>query len=77
VTFIPSILKEFNPKLYGYPIEDSIPTLRSTLFNAAEIAAMSKDLPFMANVLIKRIVSDPNVDVENHWKVIELQFFTT
>jgi hypothetical protein len=64
-----SILKVFNPNLYGYPSIDTVSTLRSSMFNAAEIAAMSRDIPHMASVLVKRIRSDPRVDLKNHWKV--------
>jgi Holliday junction resolvasome RuvABC ATP-dependent DNA helicase subunit len=59
----------FNPNLYGYPSEDTISTYRSSMFNAAEIAAMSRDIPYMATVLVKRIKSDPKVDLAKHWKV--------
>lgn len=41
-------------------------------FNVAEIGAMSRDIPYMAKVLVKRVKSDPKVDVKRHWKLITL-----
>lgn len=38
-------------------------------FNTAEIGAMSRDIPYEGKVMVKRMISDPNVDVQNHWKV--------
>lgn len=40
-------------------------------FNVGEIGAMSKDIPYMAKVLVKRIKADPKVDNKRNWKVIE------
>lgn len=39
-------------------------------FNVGEIGAMSKDIPYMAKVLVKRIKADPKVDLKKDWKVI-------
>lgn len=33
---------------------------------------MSRDIPYMAKVLVKRIKSDPKVDLKKHWKLITL-----
>ena len=38
-------------------------------FNVAESGAMSRDITFMAKVLIKRMKSDPRVNIKKHWKV--------
>lgn len=40
----------------------------SNRFNAAEIGAMSSDIPYEAEILVKRMLKDPKVDVKNHWK---------
>lgn len=66
---IPNILKEYNPKLYGYSLGDGLGTHRSSRFNTAEIGAMSRDITHQAWNLIARMKSDPNVDMNNHWKV--------
>lgn len=41
-------------------------------FNVAEIAAMSQDLPYQAKNLVKRMMSDSKVDIQNHWKLITI-----
>lgn len=41
-------------------------------FNVAEIGAMSRDIPYEAKVLVKRMRSDPNVDMQNHWKMVTI-----
>ncbi|XP_001654487.2 phospholipase B1, membrane-associated [Aedes aegypti] len=69
---IPNILKEFNPNLYGYPIKDGISIRKASRFNAAEGGAMSQDIPHMARNLVKRMLSDPRVDIQNHWKLITI-----
>ena len=66
---LPNILKEFNPNLYGYALGDSRAFQRSSKFNVAEINSMSQDLPWQANNLVKRMRSDPKVDLQRHWKV--------
>lgn len=38
----------------------------------AEIGAMSRDIPFEAKILVKRMRSDPNVDINEHWKLITI-----
>lgn len=66
---IPNILKEYNPRLYGYSVTDGLDTHRSSKFNVAEIGAMSRDTPHQARNLVLRMKNDPNVDMQNHWKV--------
>lgn len=65
---IPNILKEFNPNIYGYSVGDGLSFFKRSKFNVAELGAMSRDMPHMATVLVKRMLSDPNVK-PNHWKV--------
>ena len=69
---VPNILKAFNPNLYGYSTTDGISTMKSSKFNAAEIGAMTQDVPHMTKNLIKRMLYDPNVDIKNHWKLVTL-----
>lgn len=47
-------------------------TIEFDSFNAAEGGAMSQDIPHMARNLVKRMLSDPRVDIENHWKLITI-----
>ncbi|KAH8309871.1 hypothetical protein KR067_009839 [Drosophila pandora] len=69
---LPNILKEFNPKLYGYAIKDGLSTDRTSRFDVAELAAMSRDMPYMAKVLVKRMQRDPNVNMTQDWKLVTL-----
>ncbi|XP_055628956.1 phospholipase B1, membrane-associated isoform X2 [Toxorhynchites rutilus septentrionalis] len=69
---IPNILKEFNPNLYGYPVKDGISIRKASRFNTAEAGAMSQDIPQQAKNLVKRMLCDPKVNVEKHWKLITL-----
>lgn len=59
----------FNPNLIGYAPSDSFTFQRESQFNVAETGAMSKDMTFMTQELIRRIKSDSRVDIQNHWKV--------
>ncbi|XP_068151529.1 phospholipase B1, membrane-associated [Drosophila tropicalis] len=68
---LPNILKVFNPKLYGYAVDNALViNHRSSRLNIAEPLIMSQDLPFQARVLIDLLRRDPNVDMKNHWKLL-------
>jgi hypothetical protein len=68
---LPNILKEFNPSLIGYAIRDSLGSQKSSQFNVAEPMAITSDMPFQAELLVRRMRSDKRVDYENDWKVGE------
>ncbi|GAB0096525.1 hypothetical protein DMENIID0001_120490 [Sergentomyia squamirostris] len=67
---IPNILKVYNPNLYGYSLRDSLSILPESKFNVAEIGAMSRDTPYQAYNLLKRMRSDNRVNMKRHWKLI-------
>lgn len=67
---IPNILKEFNPNLYGYSVQDALSYKRESKFNVAEPGAMTVDVFHQAKNLLLRMRGDPNVDFKHHWKVI-------
>ncbi|XP_050598512.1 phospholipase B1, membrane-associated-like isoform X2 [Bombus affinis] len=69
---LPNILKEFNPKLVGYSLGDSISTDPAAQLNVAEGGAMSRDITFMATYLVNKIKEDPRIDINKHWKLISL-----
>ncbi|EDW70386.1 phospholipase B1, membrane-associated [Drosophila virilis] len=69
---LPNILKEFNPNLYGYSLRDGLSTDRASRFNVAELGAMSRDMPYMAKVLVKRMQRDPHVNMTRDWKLATL-----
>ncbi|XP_076764145.1 phospholipase B1, membrane-associated [Xylocopa sonorina] len=69
---LPNILKEYNPKLVGYALGDSLTKHPASQLNVAETAAMSKDMPFMAKYLVNKIKKDPRIDIKRHWKLVSL-----
>lgn len=69
---IPNILKLYNENLYGFSRGLAGLSIHETsVFNVAELGAMSVDTPHMANILINRMKSDKRVDITQHWKVSE------
>ncbi|XP_046392986.1 phospholipase B1, membrane-associated-like [Ischnura elegans] len=69
---LPNILKEFNPKLIGYSLGDGKSENRNSQFNVAVAGAMDQDLLHEAKVLVRRISRDPRVDMQRHWKLINV-----
>ncbi|XP_075215345.1 phospholipase B1, membrane-associated-like [Lycorma delicatula] len=67
---LPNILKEFNPNLVGFSLDDSFTHHKASQFNVAEPAARSHHLPHMASVLVRRIKADPRVNFNKDWKLI-------
>ncbi|CRK97108.1 CLUMA_CG010439, isoform A [Clunio marinus] len=68
---LPNILKEFNPNLYGFSTAGtSSSTHKSSRFNVAEAGAQISDTVHQARNLVKRMRSDPHVDMKNHWKLV-------
>ncbi|KAL1373949.1 hypothetical protein pipiens_018357, partial [Culex pipiens pipiens] len=56
---LPNILKEFNPKLFGYSLFDSYNVHHSAQFNVAENIATTTDMPYNAAKLVARMKLDP------------------
>ncbi|XP_049762996.1 phospholipase B1, membrane-associated-like isoform X2 [Schistocerca cancellata] len=69
---LPNILKEFNPRLVGFSLNDSSGHEKASQFNVAEIYAMSRDLPWQAQLLVRRMRAHPDVDVQRHWKLVTI-----
>ncbi|XP_033611745.1 phospholipase B1, membrane-associated [Cryptotermes secundus] len=67
---LPNILKEFNPKLVGYSLGDSLGFMNDSKFNVAEPIAMNRDLVFQSKLLIRRMKADQNVDFYKDWKIV-------
>lgn len=55
---LPNILKEFNPKLFGYSLSDAYNVHRSAQFNVAENIATTSDMPYNAAKLVQRMKLD-------------------
>lgn len=66
---LPNVLKVFNPNLIGYSFDDAHGYHLATQFNVAEIAAMSRDIVYMAKELVKRLKRDGRVNIKRDWKV--------
>ncbi|XP_071455288.1 phospholipase B1, membrane-associated-like [Hetaerina americana] len=69
---LPNILKEFNPQLVGFSLGDGKSENRNAQFNVAVAGAMDQDLLYEAKVLVRRISKDPRVDMQRHWKLINV-----
>ncbi|XP_054743812.1 phospholipase B1, membrane-associated [Anastrepha obliqua] len=69
---LPNILRVFNPNLYGYSTENELTIDSTSHLNIAEPMIMSRDLPFQASILIDRLRQNPNVNMENHWKLLTI-----
>lgn len=69
---LPNIMRVFNPNLYGYSTKNELTVDSTSRLNIAEPMIMSRDMPFQARVIIDRMRQDPNVDMENHWKLVTI-----
>uniref|UniRef100_A0A182XC46 SGNH hydrolase-type esterase domain-containing protein n=1 Tax=Anopheles quadriannulatus TaxID=34691 RepID=A0A182XC46_ANOQN len=69
---LPNILKEFNPRLFGYSFADSYNVHLPSQFNVAEIIATTSDMPYNAASLVERMKADPRVNWHKHWKLLTL-----
>lgn len=69
---LPNILKEFNPNLYGYAVDDVLAVDKQSRLNVAEPMVMSRDMIYQARSLIKRITVDKRVDMEKDWKLLTI-----
>ncbi|CAG9803513.1 unnamed protein product [Chironomus riparius] len=65
---LPNILKAYNPKLYGYSLNDS--PKGTSGFNFAVTSSMSSQTVNQAKHLVTRMINDRNVDVQKQWKLI-------
>lgn len=55
---LPNIMKEFNPKLFGYSLADSYNVHNTSQFNTAENIATTSDMPYNARALVERMKQD-------------------
>lgn len=69
---LPNIMKEFNPKLFGYSLKDSYNVHQQAQFNVAENIATASDMPYNAKILLNRMKADPRVDMKRQWKLFTL-----
>lgn len=69
---LPNIMKEFNPKLFGYSLSDAYVIHKPAQFNVAENIATASDMPFNAKTLLQRMKEDSRVKWKEHWKLVTL-----
>lgn len=69
---LPNILKEFNPNLYGYAVNDVLALEKQSRLNVAEPMIMSRDMTYQARALIKRMKADKRVNMEKDWKLLTI-----
>lgn len=69
---LPNIMKEFNPKLFGYSLSDAYVIHKPAQFNVAENIATASDMPFNARTLLNRMKEDNRVRWKEHWKLVTL-----
>lgn len=70
---LPNLIKEFNPKLYGFSTAaNSLGFQKESKFNVAEPGAIVGHTIRQAKNLVKRMRSDPRVDIQHHWKLITI-----
>ncbi|XP_011188828.1 phospholipase B1, membrane-associated-like [Zeugodacus cucurbitae] len=69
---LPNILRVFNPNITGYSTKNELVVDKSSRLNIAEPLIMSIDMPYQARVIIDRMRQDPNIDMENHWKLLTI-----
>lgn len=70
---LPNLIKEFNPNLYGYSsASNSLGFQKESKFNVAEPGATTNHIVRQAKNLVKRMRSDGNVNIMQHWKVVTM-----
>lgn len=69
---LPNILKEFNPNLYGYSVDNVLAVEKQSRLNVAEPMVMSRDMNYQANSLIKRMKADKRVNMKEDWKLLTI-----
>lgn len=46
--------------------------LHLSRFNVGESGGLSRDMPHMSRILVRRIATDPKVKMDEHWKFINV-----
>ncbi|XP_008210041.1 phospholipase B1, membrane-associated [Nasonia vitripennis] len=71
---VPNLLKEYNPRLTGYSTGTGEFISRKARLNIAYPVAATEDALHQAKILVQRMRSDPDIDIDNHWKMITILF---
>ncbi|CAH0605460.1 unnamed protein product [Chrysodeixis includens] len=67
---LPNILKEFNPNLRGYSTGTGEWLTRNAQFNVAFPVASDEDALKQARIVVARMRSSPDIDMERDWKML-------
>ncbi|CAH1646908.1 unnamed protein product [Spodoptera littoralis] len=67
---LPNILKEFNPNLKGFSTGTGEWLNKNAKFNVAFPVASDEDALKQAKILVARMRSSPEIDMENDWKMV-------
>lgn len=72
VTTLPNILKEYNPELVGFATETELDLFNRTdqSLNVGVTLAETTDLMRQTQLLVQRIRDNPNIDMDNDWKMV-------
>ncbi|CAH0386793.1 unnamed protein product [Bemisia tabaci] len=71
---LPNILKEFNPDVRGYSVGKGEWLAPNSHMNVAFPVSADADALRQAQLLVKKMKTDPTVDFDNDWKLITLFF---
>ncbi|KAK9882839.1 hypothetical protein WA026_023538 [Henosepilachna vigintioctopunctata] len=71
---VPNILKEYNPNLTGYSTGTGEFLSDHSKLNVAYPVSSDEDALRQAKILVKKMRSDPNIDFNNHWKMVTVFF---
>ncbi|XP_075125593.1 phospholipase B1, membrane-associated [Leptodactylus fuscus] len=70
VTTLPNILRQFNPFVAGFSLEDGNSNSHNSFLNKAVPGAKAIDMPTQARALVDHMKQDKRINFNNDWKVI-------
>ncbi|XP_033736180.1 phospholipase B1, membrane-associated-like [Pecten maximus] len=69
---IPNIIKKYNPDVKGFSVGKGGVNSRNAKLNVADPGAVSDEMRGEAEDLVERIRNEPDIDMENDWKLVTL-----
>jgi phospholipase B1 len=72
VSTLPNILRQYNPSLYGFSTGTGKVGTAVSFLNYAEPGHTSHNTLQQAINLVNKMKSDPKVDMDNHWKLVNV-----
>lgn len=71
---MPNILKEYNPRLTGYSTGTGEFLSQHARLNVAFPVSADADALRQAKILVRKMKEDPNINVEDDWKMVTVFF---